>query len=181
MGRLGLYFRDSRGATAVEFAIVSLPFIITLLFVLSVGALIYVNQAVDYATARATRRIATGAAQGASLSKADFRSDLCGNLPATIKCDDVIVNLYLVNKAVGPGGYYTFVKSDTSGLLIPDLTPGSGQYNIGKAGDYQYLQVIYPITMLPAFLTSILGSQATYNGSPAYLAISTATFRNEQF
>ncbi len=79
------------------------------------------------------------------------------------------------------GTYYTYVNSDQSGLKIPPLTPGSGQFTLGTQGQYQYLQVIYPVTFLPSFLTSLIATQATYQGKPAYLIISTAAFRVEQY
>ena len=78
-------------------------------------------------------------------------------------------------------GYYTYVKSDLSGLAIPPLTPGSGQYTLGTRGQFQYLLVIYPITFLPSAFASMLGGGATFNGAPAYLTVSTAAFRNELF
>ncbi|SFG30177.1 hypothetical protein [Methylobacterium gossipiicola] len=96
-------------------------------------------------------------------------------------CDNLIINLYVVPKEVQPSGFYKFVNADRSGLLIPDITSGSSQFNLGGRGDYQYLQVIYPITFPGAAIMMWLSGGRTYNGTPAYLAISTAAFRNEQF
>ena len=58
---------------------------------------------------------------------------------------------------------------------------GSGQFTLGSQGDYQYLQVIYPITFLPSFMTAWLDASTKYNGKPAYLIISTAAFRVESY
>ncbi len=91
------------------------------------------------------------------------------------------MNLYKIPQAVQPAGYYSYVKSDMSGLKIPALTPGTGTFDLGTQGDFQYLQVIYPITFLPSGFASILSGGATFNGQAAYLAIATAAFRNEQY
>ncbi|GJE58420.1 hypothetical protein MPOCJGCO_0501 [Methylobacterium trifolii] len=155
----------------------------TLLFILVTAAILYINQVLDYATTRASRQIMTGSTQSqatpATLSS--FTQSLCSYLPAVISCSNVVVNLYVVPKAVQPSGYYGYVKSDMSGLVVPALTPGSGQFNLGTRGDYQYLQVIYPITFLPSAFAPMLSGGLTYNGKAAYLAISTVAFRNEQY
>lgn len=181
MVRLQNFLGDRRGAAAVEFALVGTLFIMTTLFVMLVGAILYITQAIDYATNAAARDILTGAAQANSVTASTFTQSLCGRLPPGITCANLIVNLYTVTEASQPGGYYTYVKSDTSGLTIPALTPGMGTFNLGKQGDYQYLQVIYPITFLPSGFASILSGGATFNGQAAYLAIATAAFRNEQY
>ncbi|MCJ2123639.1 TadE/TadG family type IV pilus assembly protein [Methylobacterium sp. J-077] len=175
------YVLDRRGAAAVEFALVAMLFILVVLFIMTVATILFINQALDYATSRAARQILTGAAQASALDQAGFRTSLCQNLPASLKCSNLVINLYVVPTGTSPSSYYNYVKSDLSGLVIPPLTPSSGQYTLGTRGQFQYLQVIYPITFLPSVFASMLGSGATFNGAPAYLTISTAAFRNELF
>lgn len=172
---------DASGAAAVEFAIVSVPFVFSLLLTISVALVLFLHQQLDFATSKAARQIMNGTAQKSAYSSASFRSQVvCASLPAIFSCADVIVNVQTATEAVNPGGYYAFVKSDMSGLVIPQLSNTTTQYSTGVQGSYEYLQVIYPITFLPAFVTSLLSSQ-TYNGAPAYLLVSTAAFRNEQY
>lgn len=177
------YFRDERGATTVEFALISVTVVFTLMFAMGVALVLYTNQVLDTATDLASRQILVGKIQTQSTAAtlSSFKKSLCTYLRAPISCDDVIINLYVVPKTGGPSGYYTYVKQDLSGLIIPALTSGSGQFNVGNRGDYQYLQVIYPITFLPRQVSSWLSGGATYNGKPAYLAISAAAFRVEQY
>lgn len=174
--------RDEKGSTTVEFALVGMMFIAAMLFTMIVAQILYFNQKLDFATEKASRQVIVGSAQKQNTppTLAKFTEVLCGDLPAAMSCSDVIVNLYRVPKDEPPG-YYAFVKSDKSGLNLPALTPGSGQFTLGKQGEYQYLQVIYPVTFLPSFMTAWLDASATYKGKPAYLLISTAAFRVEQF
>lgn len=153
----------------------------TILFVMVVGAILYIGQAVDYATNAAARDILTGAAQTNAVNAGSFTQSLCSRLPSGIQCANIIVNLYKVTETQQPGGYYSYVKPDTSGLTIPALTPGTGTFDLGMQGDYQYLQVIYPVTFLPSAFASLLSGGATFNGQPAYLVIATAAFRIEQY
>lgn len=177
------YIQDDRGTTTVEFALVGVAFIATILFMMTVAMILYFNQMLDNATARASRQIMTGKAQSDStpLTIEGFRKSLCLDLPAALSCNDIIVNLYVVPRGANPGGYYAFVKSDMTGLALPKLDAASGQFTLGKQGEYQYLQVIYPITFLPSVVASWLSGGATYNGKPAFLAVSGAAFRTERF
>lgn len=175
------FCRATSGAAAVEFALVGSMFIMTMMLVMVIGAIFYIGEAVDYATTAAARDIFTGTAQANSTTLGTFTQSVCNRLPAGITCGNLVINLYVVPQAAQPSGYYSYVKSDLSGLTIPALAPGSGQFTLGTRGQYQYLQVIYPITFLPSGLASVLSSGATFNGKPAYLAIATTAFRNELF
>ena len=177
------YINNEEGSTAVEFALVGTAFILTLLFVLGSALVFYMNQALDNATARASRKILIGdlQTQSKAATLAGFKDSVCGYLSAAFSCDNVIVNLYVVPKAAQPSGYYAFVNKDQTGVIVPNLAAGTGQFGLGSRGDYQYLQVIYPITFLPPQISSWLSGGATFNGKPAYLAISSAAFRNEQY
>ena len=154
----------------------------TIVFVMMIGLLLYLGQALDRATDVAARQIMIGAAQKAGLSQAAFRTGtVCAALPATFNCSDVIVNVQKVEKKASPNGYYTFVNANQTQITIPTLSNTGAKFDLGSQSDYIYLQVIYPITVLPSFMMRLLGGGATYNGSPAYLAVSTAAFRNEQY
>jgi Flp pilus assembly protein TadG len=181
MLRLRHFIQDRKGATAVEFALVGSAFIMTMLFIMVVGVIFYIGEVVDYATTAAARDILTGTAQANSATLGTFTQSVCNRLPPGIQCSNLVINLYVVPQAAQPAGYYSYIKPDISGLTIPTLTPGSGQFTLGTRGQYQYLQVIYPITFLPSGFASILSGGATFNGKPAYLAIATAAFRNELF
>lgn len=174
--------QDTQGAVAVEFAIVSTMLICSILFVMAAGLILYIGQSLDYATSKAARQIMTGYVQKNGIDQTAFRTQiLCSYLPKAINCGDVIVNVQTLKEASKPAGYYAFVKNDQSGLLIPSLSNSSAQFDVGIQASYVYLQVIYPVTFLPSFLSNILSGGATYNQAPAYLAVSTAAFRNEQY
>ena len=182
MKGLSNFHRDERGATAVEFAIVASALILSILFVMTVGLYLYLNQALDYATSKAARQIMIGAAQTAAVPQGAFAATyVCPYLPAAIPCANVLVNIQSATEAAQPGGYYVFVNSNQSGLIVPTLSTTAMNYSLGAQGSYEYLQVLFPLTFLPGFATNILSHGVTYNGSPAILIVSTAAFRNEQY
>lgn len=181
-GLLDRLVRDTCGAAAVEFALVGSATILTIVFIMMGGYLLYLGQALDRGTAVAARQIMIGAVQKANMGQSDFRTGVvCPALPAALACGNVIVNVQTVAEAAQPAGYYALVNGDQSGLIIPALSNAGAQFAPGNQGSYVYLQVIYPVTFLPAFMANLLGASAIYNGSVAYLAVSTAAFRNEQY
>ena len=177
-----LFAGDRRGAAAVEFALVSSALLLTIVFILMLGLVLYLGQALDRATAVASRQIMIGAVQKTNVGQSAFRTSLlCPALPAAMNCNEVIVNVKNLAKAPVANLYYSLVNSAQTGVAIPTLSNGGASYDPGIQGDYIFVEVIYPMTFLPSFMSSIVGASATYNGTPAYLAVSTATFRNEQY
>ena len=176
------WIRDKRGAAAVEFALVSLIFILVILFVLTVGLYIFFGLSLDFAASKAARQVMTGKAQSSGFGQSQFVTNyVCPYLPYGMNCADVIVNVYTVTEAAQPGGYYTYVNSGATALNVPALSNGSASYSLGAAQSYEYLEIVYPVTFMPSSFTSFFGGGATYNGSPAFLLVSTAAFKNEAF
>ncbi len=174
--------RDQRGTTTVEFALIGLTTFATIVFMIMIGLVTYLTQVVDTATAQAGRQILNGSirTQATSATLESLKKNICNQLPVTLSCDDLIVNLYVVPEEREPSGYFRFVDSTRSGLAVPSLDPGAGTFDLGDGGKYQYLQVIYPITFLPPLVASWMSGGTTYKGKPAYLVVSGAAFRNER-
>lgn len=172
---------DVRGGAAVEFALVSSTAIVTVLGVMFIGLLVFMGQALDRAASVAARQIMTGAVQKQAMTQNTFvTSVVCPALPASFNCGNVIVNVQTVAEAAGPAGYYAFVNSNQTALLTPTLSNAAAQFSPGLQGSYVYLQIVYPMAIVPAVFAKMFGT-ATYNGAPAYLSVATAAFRNEQY
>ena len=175
------FSQDQGGAAAVEFALVASMLLMTILFVLSAGLMLYLNQAMDYAAYKASRQIMVGNAQKAAATQSTFAATyVCPYLPAALSCSNLTVNVYTITEASQPAGYYTLVNSNQTSLVIPSLT-GTTNFSLGTQGSYEYVQLVYPITFLPAAFVALFGNSITYNGSQAALIVSTAAFRNEQY
>jgi Flp pilus assembly protein TadG len=182
-GALARRFRAHEdAAAAVEFALVSVLLFLSVFFVLGLSLILFLNQQLDYATMKSARQIMTGYVQKNNLSQTAFRTQVvCGYLPAIFDCNNVIVNVQSAQQAASPGGFYAFVRSDLSGLIVPTLSNSATQYSVGVQGSYEYLQVLYPITFLPSMVSSVLSGGQSFGGLPAYVAMSTTAFRNEQY
>ncbi|WP_158809144.1 TadE/TadG family type IV pilus assembly protein [Beijerinckia sp. L45] len=181
------FARDRSGATAVEFGLIALPFLATIVFLISIGYMVYVKQGLDFATQKAARQIRIGAVQQAQLTQTQFVTQLiCPALPMTVNCNNLIVNVsnvpYTAGNANNYQSYMTFVNAQQTNLIIPALTNTGATYCPGQGGktpSYVYLQVLYPV---PRFMSLFASSATTvYNGQKVFLVMATATFLNEPF
>jgi Flp pilus assembly protein TadG len=78
--------KDARGTTAVEFAIVGVPFLMMCFGVITVGLHFLTTYSLENAVERAGRLIRTGQAQQGSMSADQFKQKICENAASYIDC-----------------------------------------------------------------------------------------------
>ncbi|MGV8855927.1 MAG: TadE/TadG family type IV pilus assembly protein [Devosia sp.] len=76
----GRFVRDERGATAVEFGILAIPFFSIIGAILETSVVFLSGQILESAVQDTSRYIRTGQAQGMIVTAADFKSQVCGRL-----------------------------------------------------------------------------------------------------
>jgi Flp pilus assembly protein TadG len=165
------FMHRSDGTAAVEFAIVSTPFVALILAVVQVGLIIYASQSLQTAAAAASRLILTGQAQGQNMSQSQFNEAVCGG--ATLfTCSGLMVDVRT---------YRSFSGADTS---MPTLTYSSTgsvtntwQYNPGGPGDIVVLRLMY---RWPVFLGP-LGLNLSNIGGGYRLLMAVRAFKNEPY
>lgn len=80
-------WRASRdGATAMEFGIVAMPFMIMLFGIVGVGLYFFTVFSLENAVERASRQIRTGQAQKAGINGEQFKQRVCSLFPVFIDC-----------------------------------------------------------------------------------------------
>lgn len=82
---------DARGATAVEFGLISAPFFLLMMGIMTVGLHYLTLHSLEHAVVEASRQIRTGQAQKANLTADDFRKMVCDAAGTFIACDDRLV------------------------------------------------------------------------------------------
>ena len=107
---------------AVEFAIIGAPFLLMILEIFQSALFVYYSGMLNHATELAARQILVGSVQNGSLTQTQFINNLlCPLLPAAMSCGNVIVNLQTVPEAGYPGGFYAFVNSTQTAIIMPPL------------------------------------------------------------
>jgi Flp pilus assembly protein TadG len=162
------------GATAMEFAILAVPFTGFLLFLFEVGFDYYLQDAVDYAALCAARSVQVG--RQTAVSAADFKNRyVCPPVAGLLNCNSITVNVMPItpdyhSAAIG-------VIPITGGVLNTStytFTPGS-------ADQLMLLQVIYTS---PTFVGQLAPSWSYALAAPAsgyaHVTFSSIGFVNER-
>ena len=171
---------DRAGTTAVEFGILAVPFMLTLMGVFEVGYTFFMMSALDYAANKSARAVMTGAVSTAGMSASTFRTSVvCPKLPANFSCADIFVNVSLVPAGTNPTGYYSYVNTGKSALIVPALNATANKFCPGSGGQYVVVQILYPVSYFTMLFAG--HSPTIYNGRQVNVLMSTATFKAEPY
>lgn len=174
---------DRRGATAVEFALVVLPFLTILAAIIETAFTIWATQNLDFALQRAVRPILTGAFQTANAGQTDpatilgnLKSAMCGSGSGTavtlFDCQNIKLDVY-VSASFAAGATPTAFNPQTQNWASNAGT----QYTCPQAGS---IVVVSAAVKFPVFFSFLkLNSQTFADGSRLMQSI--AVFRTEPF
>lgn len=101
--RLFSRFRRAQdGATAVEFAFISFPFLILLAAILETGMMFWTSQVLEEAVAQASRKLLTGESHArytgnAAANTIAFRNDVCAAAPGLVDCSKLTIDVRTYN------------------------------------------------------------------------------------
>lgn len=174
---LGRFGRSRDAATAVEFAMIAMPFFALLFSIIETALAFWSNQVLETAVANASRQIYTGQFQAANPTKtttpdqlkAKFKEAVCSNATVLFSCAS------MVTIDVRPVGTYGEAqvsppvkdgKYDTAGYGYQE--PGANQITVVRA------TMEYPV-----FTNFLAASSGLSNGNR--LIVASSVFRTEPF
>jgi Flp pilus assembly protein TadG len=171
--RLASFARANGGATAVEFALVALPFLTMIFALLELGVIFLISMTLDDATMTAARQIRTGQLQtagGASNTQAGFQTLICANMTWITTCSSdlyVDVETYPSFTTASPANPVTGGTFNAAAL----------GYNPGTAQSVVVVRSYFRWKLITPFLDQAL--EKLSDGEA--VITSTATFRNEPY
>jgi Flp pilus assembly protein TadG len=169
-GRCVAFMADSRGATAVEFALVASPFLALIIALIQTFLVFFAQGLLESVVQQSSRLILTGQVQSQQMKKDDFRKAVCNQVVILFSCDGLMVDVQVAN---------TWSSANTSApTLIFDAqgqVANIWQFNPGDAGDIVVVRVMY---QWPVFLGP-LGFNLSNLSSGNRLIMASAAFQNE--
>jgi Flp pilus assembly protein TadG len=157
------FTRNNKGATAVEFSLVALPFLGMMFAIAETGLVFFAGQTLETAAADSARKIFTGQADGWSSDK--FKEEVCSHVYGLFDCNKIQVNV----KA-----YPSFSAADMKTPIDKDGNIVS-EFNAGGPGDVVIARLMYewPVVVPLLKLDNRPGSKR--------LLMATVAFRNEPY
>jgi Flp pilus assembly protein TadG len=172
---------DDRGATAVEFAMVALPFFTLLAAIIEIAFRIWAAQNLDYALQKSARSLFTGAFQLSTSGQSNptvildkLKTNLCntGSLMGVFDCQSVKLDVTL-SSSYGNGAPPTPFDPQSGGW-----SPSAGtQYVCPQPGS---IVIVSAAVKFPVFFSFLKLSQNTF-ADGSQLLQSTAVFRAEPY
>jgi Flp pilus assembly protein TadG len=122
---------DQRGTTAIEFAILAIPFFAIIGAILETSLVFLASQILDSAVQDASRLILTGQAQQHSYDLGKFRTAVCDHLYGLFNCDDLRIRVSTVTDFASATTTAPLDPSDpTHWTLVPTFQPGTGSSTV---------------------------------------------------
>ncbi len=164
------FLRDSRGATAVEFAIVAAPFLALIIALIQTFLVFFAQELLESVVIQSARLVMTGQVQAQDMTQSVFQQQVCSKVRIFFNCSGLMVDLQVAN------------SWSTANTAMPTLTYDSNgnvsnawQFNAGHAGDIVVLRVMYvwPVVLGP------LGFNLSNLSTGNRLLMASAAFQNE--
>jgi Flp pilus assembly protein TadG len=161
------------GASAVEFAIVCMPFLVLLFSILELGMIFMASTTIESATVAATRQIRIGQLQTAGdNSAAGFKKLVCGGM-SWISASDCAANL-----SVDVRTYASFAAINVAPPIKNNAIDQSQlSFNAGEPCQIVLVRVFYPWTLITPALEPGLPNL----GAHQRLLTTAIAFRNESY
>lgn len=163
------FARDDRGAAAIEFGFIGVPFLGLMFAIIEVCMVFFAGQILEKATQDASRKLLTGQAQLASFTPAQFKTEVCNNLQIIFNCANVHIDVK---------NYPSFASItitppiDGGGNFVNNFT-----YSPGAQNSILVVRVMY---LWQLFVPTLGFNLANVNGNQRLL-MATATFRSEPY
>lgn len=164
--------RAERGATAVEFALISLPLIALILGTLELAMILLVVTSLETATEGASRRIRTGEFQtSAANTRADFKALVCSGMSwLSSQCN---ANLTVTSQVFNDFGTLAGSPPMTGASYVA----GGGCFATGNPTDIVLVRAYFTWPLFAPLLNVVLDN----TGSGRRLLSAATAFRNEPY
>jgi Flp pilus assembly protein TadG len=162
--------RNRRGSAAVEFALVAPVFFALLFAIIETAIMFFAGQVLETITQQSARMIMTGQAQTASYTQAQFKTYVCGQIPALFSCNNIYVDVQSYGTSFGNVALNSQIDGNNN--FVNNM-----QYNPGGPGQIVVVRLFY---QWPLFVTGLGYNISNLAGSKRLLA-ATAAFQNEPY
>lgn len=141
------WLRRKDGSVAVEFALVSIPFIYTTIAIIELSLFFAASNMLEAGVNTSSRLIRTGQLQqsGSPDPEALFRENICEQLFILIECDNVQIEVVAM-----PGDSFSEIEDyqpeyDENGVLVPREFDAGGSDDVVMIRAYYRYQLMTPI------------------------------------
>jgi Flp pilus assembly protein TadG len=170
-----------RGAVALEFAILAIPFFMWVLFIFELSYDLFTQEALDAALRSAVRQIQTGNAQGLTTGQDFINAYLCPAASGLLECNNMSVSVTALDATELD---YSFAPMPiiqlNQGVIVPFNDNAGGAFCNAMPKQLVLVQALY---IGPSFVAGLLPGilSARYGNGMAHPTLSTSGFVVEPY
>lgn len=170
--------RAEEGATAVEFGMIAVPFLMLLAAIIETAMMFWTSQVLEESVSQTSRRLLTGEALtrytgNAAANTTAFKNDICANSPGLVDCSKLVIDVRTYSSFAGAKTGIDGSNPITAGGLN---TTGFGF----TQPQPQQIVVVRAVLEYPLIFTSWTSSLANIGGGRRGI-VASSTFRAEPF
>lgn len=169
--------KDKSGGTAVEFAVLAIPFILLVFAIMESAISFAAQQAVANATDDVARQLRTGQIKR-SISETDLRQRICDDMSVMVQagCPGMVFDLRQFS-TFAEAANYRFRINNGALQLMNGNAPDNRRYDPGASTTKNMLRVFYEWPLITDIMRKRLASLSDGNT----LLTATAIWQNEPF
>jgi Flp pilus assembly protein TadG len=165
--------RDTRAATAVEFALLITPLIMLILASLQLSIIFYAGQVLESSAMGASRQVMTGVVQTGNLSATQYKNTyVCPPVSFLFNCNNIMVDVQSGSSYAGINTAPITLTYDANGNVTNNFN-----YSTGNPGDIVIVRVMYNWPVVGGPLLPGLSDQPGGN----HLLMATSVFKTEPY
>lgn len=171
-GGLLTLWRRKDGATAVEFALVAIPFFWMMFAIAEIAGISLIQTSLDAAVTETARKVRTGQVQGGGMTATQVKNDVCTYLKQLLTVD-CAANLHVDVRRFQDFNTVTTPSVVNGGVIDPSrfrFQPGAASEVVLVRGYYSW-----------KIMTPLFNQFFANLGGDRHLVVSTVLFRNEPF
>ncbi|KCZ48361.1 TadE/TadG family type IV pilus assembly protein [Hyphomonas pacifica] len=170
-GKVEAWLQDRKGAAAVEFALVAIPFFFLIFGILEICLIFIMSTILEHSVGEAARKVRTGQAQKSGYTEVEFRRDVCNEFFDLLSCDNKLhIDVRSMSK---------FSSADMSTPKDADgnLDDAGFIFSPGGANEIVAVRVYYEWPLM----TPVISAPLANLPNNRHLLQANAVFRNEPF
>ena len=161
--------QDEKGSTAVEFALIGIPFIFMVIGIIEMALMFTAQSLLESSTAEASRQVRIGAVQEGG-GEDIFRDVLCNQAGVFLACDDIQYQVESVESFEDAQEFPDATFDDEGNLDNQGFDPGG-------VSDVVLIRIAYKYPIKTPMMSLIL----TNNGSNNRILLSTVVLQTEPY
>lgn len=169
-----VFFRDTEGTAAVEFSLIGIPFIFTVVGIIEMSLMFASQSLLEYATSQGARMIRTGQVQQGGGEDA-FRDSVCDAVAITpergfIPCDEIQFQVQVLDD-------FAEAEDVDPPTFDEDGNLEDQSFDAGGVNDIIMIRVAYRYEVL----TPLMGTMLSNNNDNTRFMVSTTVLQTEPY